>query len=665
MNRILTREAGISLAMIGIFSCSGDGITGANSFNPDDLTADAARIASVAVSFSSNPIAVGDTTRATATLRDYQGLLITRGVTWISSNTAVATVSATGLVTGVAEGTALVTASRAGKSGSGTITVTGGVSGTGVTSVNSVSVTLAASSLNPGQTTQASATTYDAANNVLTGRTISWSSSNTAVATVSASGLVTALAPGTSQITATSETKSGSASVSVTSPQQTTNPGTVTDLNVIAIDSTGVTLSFTQVNDGTGQPAKYDIRYAVSPIAWGSATTATSGTCAAPVAGTAIGSPLVCKVLGLRPSTRYDFQLVAFRGTLNFDAVFGALSIVVSATTTGPAAPPPVPVASVTVSPVTASVQVGGTVQFSAVTRDANNNILTGRSITWSSNNVAVATVSASALGTAVAAGTAQITATSEGKVGSATLTVTSPAPPPPPGSSNEPAGMTTITDRPFNTTNESGWSDWWPSGLITFVSDASAPHSPTGILRATYPTGFAAGSGPGAWDPPLLGNKKTAYIAVWLRHSANWYGQEAGVNKVFYLHASTNDAPVFYFSATGVGTGDLTPQIRLQATVSPPESNLNPNLVPSARMVRGQWNLIEVVAVGNSAGNRDGSIDWYLNGVHIGSYTAIEWQSGGTTWQRLSIAPVWGGIGGTVPATQWLDFDHTYVSVK
>jgi hypothetical protein len=148
------------------------------------------------------------------------------------------------------------------------------------------------------------------------------------------------------------------------------------------------------------------------------------------------------------------------------------------------------------------------------------------------------------------------------------------------------------------------------------------------------------------------------------MRHSANWYGQEAGVNKVFYMHTAT-DAPVFYFSATGSGTGDLMPQIRLQATVSPPESNLSPNLVPSARMVRGQWNLIEVVAVGNSAGNGDGSVDWYLNGVHIGSFTGIEWESGGTTWQRLSIAPIWGGIGGSVPATQWLDFDNAYVSVK
>jgi hypothetical protein len=219
---------------------------------------------------------------------------------------------------------------------------------------------------------------------------------------------------------------------------------------------------------------------------------------------------------------------------------------------------------------------------------------------------------------------------------------------------------MTTLINLPFEAAT---WYD--PNNHITVETDATAPQSPPGITRATYPTGFAAGSAPGAWDAPSLGNKKTAYIAVWLRHSANFYGQEAGVNKVFYLHTSTNDAPVFYLSATGVGAGDLMPQIRLQATVSPPESNLSPNLVPSAHMVRGQWNLLEFVAVGNSAGNRDGSIDWYLNGVHVGSYTTIQWEAGGTTWQRLSFAPVWGGIGGSVPATQWLDFDHIYLSVK
>src|SRR5437588_359610 len=94
-------------------------------------------------------------------------------------------------------------------------------------------------------------------------------------------------------------------------------------------------------------------------------------------------------------------------------------------------APGAIPVASVSVSPATSSMQVGGTAQFSAVTRDANNNVLTERVVNWSSSNTTVGTVSASGLVTAVAAGTAQITATSEGQIGSANLTVTSPLPPP------------------------------------------------------------------------------------------------------------------------------------------------------------------------------------------------------------------------------------------
>ena len=253
MNRTIARGVVVALAMMGIFSCSENNVTGANGLNGDSLTADASRVATVTVLLASSSIAVGDTTRATATLLDNQNRPIARTVTWSSGNTAVATVDTTGLVTGVAPGTTVITASQGTKSGSATLTVTG------------------------------------------------------------------------------------------TTPPPTTNPSTVTDLKVSAIDSTGVTLTFTQVNDGTGKPAEYDVRYAVAPISWGSATSVTSGTCAVPVTGTAIGSPLTCTVLRLTPATSYEFQLVSFRGTLNYNAVFGGLSNVVAATTKASTPPPPPP----------------------------------------------------------------------------------------------------------------------------------------------------------------------------------------------------------------------------------------------------------------------------------------------------------------------------------
>jgi fibronectin type III domain protein len=110
-------------------------------------------------------------------------------------------------------------------------------------------------------------------------------------------------------------------------------PGTVTDVRVVSVTSNSVTLGFTEVDDGTGQPAKYDVRYAVAPISWGSAPKVTQGTCSTPVLGRAIGTPRTCTVLGLAPSTTYEFQLVAYRGTLDQDAAFGGLSNVVQGTT--------------------------------------------------------------------------------------------------------------------------------------------------------------------------------------------------------------------------------------------------------------------------------------------------------------------------------------------
>src|SRR2546429_618834 len=91
---------------------------------------------------------------------------------------------------------------------------------------------------------------------------------------------------------------------------------------------------------------------------------------------------------------------------------------------------PPAPVASVDVSPATASLPVGATVQLVATPRDASGNPLPGRVVTWASSNTTVATVSASGVVTGKVAGTATITATSEGQSGTAAITVMPPAVP-------------------------------------------------------------------------------------------------------------------------------------------------------------------------------------------------------------------------------------------
>jgi hypothetical protein len=321
------------------------------------------------------------------------------------------------------------------------------------------------------------------------------------------------------------------------------------------------------------------------------------------------------------------------------------------------AAPPPV--ASVTVALGTGSLNPGSTTQATATTYDASNNVLTGRGISWSSSNTAFATVSPTGLVTAVSVGSVQILATSEGQTGSATLDVRAV------GSSNEPPGMTVISDRPFNAINELGWADdnWGnPNGGV-IIQDASAPKSPLNILRTTLPAGFKGGGGTFSGDFSLA-TPRTLYVSYWARMSSNWFG--GGIHKQFYAY--TNTPSSIYFDAYGEGSGTIQPQIAGQNIVAggngfgdPQNPDWPPNLVPSAHLVRGQWYHVEVVLVGNTAGTADGSIDWYLDGVHVGSYSKIQFATTAARWNVLHYTNLWNGT--TVPAAQTLDFDHLYTS--
>jgi hypothetical protein len=114
------------------------------------------------------------------------------------------------------------------------------------------------------------------------------------------------------------------------------SPGTVTDLAVPEVTQNSVTLSFTEVDDGLGRPARYVVRFAEPPITWGSARDVTDGTCSTPVFGAGVGASLTCTVLGLAPSTTYDFQVAAYRSTLDLVEIFGNPSNVAHGTTTAP-----------------------------------------------------------------------------------------------------------------------------------------------------------------------------------------------------------------------------------------------------------------------------------------------------------------------------------------
>jgi hypothetical protein len=88
----------------------------------------------------------------------------------------------------------------------------------------------------------------------------------------------------------------------------------------------------------------------------------------------------------------------------------------------------PIAVASVDLTPVTNAIDLTQTVQLTATPKDAGGNVLSGRVITWSQGNSAIAIVSSTGLVSPVAPGTTSISATSEGRAGVASITVSLPS---------------------------------------------------------------------------------------------------------------------------------------------------------------------------------------------------------------------------------------------
>ena len=155
--------------------------------------------------------ALGDTASLTATVHDAAGHIITDAeVTWASSDPGVATVAAHGLVAVVGNGSASVTATAGSVSGSATVTV----DQTPV-SVEVLPSELAFSAL--GDTATLTATVRDAGGNIIADAEVTWASSDTGVATVTANGLVAAVGNGTAHVTATSGSVGGQANVRVES----------------------------------------------------------------------------------------------------------------------------------------------------------------------------------------------------------------------------------------------------------------------------------------------------------------------------------------------------------------------------------------------------------------------------------------------------------------
>jgi len=172
---------------------------------------------------------------ATGTFSDGSTADLSNRVSWSSSDTTVATISPAGLASALAPGTTTISATTVSASASTTVTVA-------VPTLSSIAVTPAGATIRPGasQAFTATGTFSDGSTAGLT--TVTWSSSDTSVATVSSGGKVKAVRVGTATITATKGPLSGSATLTVA------NPATLSSITVTPANASlarGTTQKFT------------------------------------------------------------------------------------------------------------------------------------------------------------------------------------------------------------------------------------------------------------------------------------------------------------------------------------------------------------------------------------------------------------------------------------
>lgn len=180
---------GVALAATAVVSASCGG-------GSDGPTAQE-QVASINVTAPATRLIVGESAQASATATTSTGKVLSLRLTWASDNPSIASVSADGLITGLAPGRVGISASSGAVSGSLSVDV--------VAAVACVVVSPDSITLLEGSDRRLTSAVTDATGQALTDRPVTWSTENVAVATVDLTGSVHAVAPGLTRVRATSE----------------------------------------------------------------------------------------------------------------------------------------------------------------------------------------------------------------------------------------------------------------------------------------------------------------------------------------------------------------------------------------------------------------------------------------------------------------------------
>jgi uncharacterized protein YjdB len=340
---------------------------------------------SIALAPNNFQVSVNASVRIVGTAFDKDGNSIgTKTIRFSSTNNSVATVTAEGLVIGVSPGQAIIAGEADGARGEANVTVVPEIP-------DNIQVQPSPVTLRRGNVRQFTATPRNSAGTPITGLTITWQSSNSAIASVSPTGEVTAIAPGNAVIAATANQISGSSQV------------TVTEIPIGSISlaplTKGIQVNEEFVPDLTLRDTAGNLLPSLGrPINWSSNSTITAS-----VSGSGV-------VRGLRAGSA---RITA--AAPDNPAVNGSMDVTVSDRV----------VQSVVISPRTGFLRLAVPRQLSAQLLDSLGQTVTGRVVTWTSLTPTVASINSNGRATGIALGTARFTARVDNAVDTVQFTVT------------------------------------------------------------------------------------------------------------------------------------------------------------------------------------------------------------------------------------------------
>ena len=350
------------------------------------------------------------------------------------------------------------------------------------------------------------------------------------------------------------------------------------------------------------------------------------------------------------------------------------LSVTIGFTTDG--STPQVPSVS-SLSPATASLNVGG---VTTLTVSLSSAPAVATTVTLNSSDPTKATVPASIVlpigqanglvtVTGAAAGSSTITATANSTSQQSVITVSNPSSSTWP---NAPAGWSILTDEAHNAIVENGWTDVYnTTGFqTTIVTDATAPVSPSNVVRQRIPQGLIGGNGGGGGTHFSFPSAKTAAYHGFVFKTDSNYENHPVMTKIAWIHTRLNNVAQmnqFFLAMHGQNSFYITANYQNSDIDNSHLFGGGPVgtiiITPNGNggFSRGQWIQVEWLLIPSTTTTaRNGILRVWINGVSTISVSNLN--TGAVLPDAVSYITVWGGTGTTKTRESYLYYDHTRV---